>query len=508
MKIIELGIVVDVNDPKGYERIRYMPYSDLIGPKERAFDYEPWGERDLFVARPFLPPSVNHLPEVGQSVKIICYESNKTTTNQEYVAGPFTTSHDFNSQTFSNQVQDTSYGAVAKQSKKIFSEDGKYVNPKSEGSLAKSKDHGLYGKYGSDLIFTESGLMLRGGKLLSKEDTNSNTRKTMISTPIMANKSAKLYLKKFSRKLSLKEKDTTEIITQSRNLSHIIEYDVDFVNTPNIVDIYVYKVPNNVYGEKYNTKYFTEHTELDLNLLTLLNLSGNTANIPTFSVTIGTGSTNPTKDAYLEIRNILHTIESDGLRGMKNENVKYAKFTDELLHPFYFRPSKKFKESFGSNSTKIEIINNVYLRNIEKYGLIWSKDEVSPPAKEKPKKEYITVKQTNSTEESFGSLVADKIYFLSTDTNEANETSVPFDQLDKYEYTQDDYVRKITPNTFSSVRGETLLELLYAIITVLQTHVHNINKPYARIDYSAHDELVRLYQKAENDILNKSIRIN
>ncbi len=43
---------------------------------------------------------------------------------------------------------------------------------------------------------------------------------------------------------------------------------------------------------------------------------------------------------------------------------------------------------------------------------------------------------------------------------------------------------------------------------VLSTHKHNINAVYARKDYDEHNNLIELYKKLEDDILNKSIRIN
>jgi hypothetical protein len=93
------------------------------------------------------------------------------------------------------------------------------------------------------------------------------------------------------------------------------------------------------------------------------------------------------------------------------------------------------------------------------------------------------------------------------DTN-FTDGPIDFTQLDSYEYSQDDYLNKIDPNTYALVRGEILLEFLRAMYNVLSTHVHNINKPYARSDYDAHNIMEDLFNKLENDLLNKSIRTN
>ena len=96
---------------------------------------------------------------------------------------------------------------------------------------------------------------------------------------------------------------------------------------------------------------------------------------------------------------------------------------------------------------------------------------------------------------------------MSTDTNDTGQ-SIHFDELNKYELTQEDYISKIDPKTYSVVRGEVLLEIIYAIISVLTSHVHNINDPYARQDYPQHNRLMKLLEQLENDLMNKSIRIN
>ena len=71
MKIIDIGKCIDNVDPKGMGRIRVSRYNDLTAENEKAIDYEPWSDRDLFLALPFLPSNINFIPEIGQTVKII-----------------------------------------------------------------------------------------------------------------------------------------------------------------------------------------------------------------------------------------------------------------------------------------------------------------------------------------------------------------------------------------------------------------------------------------------------
>jgi hypothetical protein len=116
----------------------------------------------------------------------------------------------------------------------------------------------------------------------------------------------------------------------------------------------------------------------------------------------------------------------------------------------------------------------------------------------------------NSPEQTFNAVTADKIYFLSTDLGD-NDTSspVPFLDLDGYDFTQNDYINLIEPNTFSTVRGENLLRVLNGIIKVIYSHVHNPCMPIdGQNDYDDGNSLKDLIKTLENDILNKSIRIN
>lgn len=495
MKIIDIGICIDNKDPQHFGRIRYKTYYGTSGDVEKSIDYVEWDDRDPFVASPFLPTNINFIPEEGQAVKIMTFDTDKDTVNQQYIAGPFSTMHDFNGQTYSQSIENTSYGATTKHKKKIIDKNGKFRNPKSEGSFAKHDDYGIYGKYGSDIIFTENGLQLRGGKLLSKEAANPANREKLLSTPLMSKKSSRIYLKKFPRKMTLKPFEDTSINVESKTLNYIVEYSLDSLSSPTEVSFYVYKV-NKPYGTAYNTNSFTEFTELNYDYLTLINLEGS-GSTPTY-----TTSVESIKEAYIETRGTLLSMDDGGLE------ILNSLYKEKNLHPFYFRPTKEFRERTGNIDEKITYINNIKVRSVgPNNGLIWSYTSPTPPVKNTKTTKFQPVINPNSTEQSFGAVVSDKLYFLSTDTNET-EKSINFDGLDKYEYNQNDYVERIDPNTYSLVRGENLLNLLYAIIDVLQSHRHNINDPYARIDYPQHNKLMDLFLKMENDLLNKSIRIN
>lgn len=513
MKIIDIAICIDNVDPKGLGRIRAVRYSDYVSQKEKALKYTAWSKSDLFVANPFLPTNINFIPEIGQAVKLINYNVDKGNVNVEYVAGPFTTSFDFNSQTFSQQIDNTTYGNANKEKDSIIDKNDTYIDKKTEGALAKKTDFAVYGKYGSDVLFTENGLQLRGGKLLSKGAASGANRKKLVTYPIMGKKSANLFLKKFPKKLVLNEVTDEQVITEIKDIKYLIEYEVNDLSNPTQIKFYVYKVLK-TFGDLTKTSFFNENTQLPSNLVKLINTDGGDLT-PSFIVDVDDINFIPS-----EINEIFYTIIDDGFRGLlKKFGELQPQFSGTNLptvddeFPFFFRPTKNFVELTTNNNNekirKLNILSKVIVHNIgPRSGLIWSNTQLTPPKKKNKTVKKVLKFENNSPEQTFSALKSDKIYFLSTDTNETEKT-VNFTDLDKYELTQEDYVLGIEPNTYSTVRGENLLRLLLQIIDVLFKHEHNLIGPMVQnSEFSEYVRLIDLLKSVENDLLNKSIRIN
>jgi hypothetical protein len=506
MKIIDIGICIDNRDPRGLGRIRTVRFSDYVSEKEKADTYEPFSDKDIFVAIPFLPTNINFIPEIDQAVKIINYNTEKENVNVEYIAGPFTTTHNFNDQSFSPQTSETTYGNSFKNKPDIFNSKEDFRKKKSIGSLAKKTDYGIYGKYGSDIIFTENGLQLRGGKLLSKEKANAKDRDDIYVYPLMTEKSSVLNLKKFPHKLEYIDEETIINTTEIKDINHIIEYNLvdDSGNTtisnPYAVRFYVYKVLR-AYGDISKTNNFNENSQIPSSLLQLINLEGDSSS-PTHEIILNTtGFT----DIACEIRDFLLTIHEDDL---KKINSLYPKTG---LHPFFFRPKESLVTMTG-NTTSITYKKNI-LSAIELYkvgpgsGLSFSSANIKPIVTPNPVTRKVIRVVPKSNEQSFSSLRSDKIYLLSTDTNNT-EKIIPFEKLDKYELTQTDYVEQIDPNTYALVRGENLIRLLTSFIQVFKTHQHNVVDTYVTTGNSLSDEFEKLVSTMQNDLLNGSIRIN
>jgi len=500
MKIIDIGICVNNNDPKCIGRIRYRPYGLFISEIEHGIKYDDWNENDPFLCSPFLPAHINIVPQIQQSVKIIKYDTDKDTQNIEYIGGPYTSPHDLDTQTFISQHKGTTYGGViVKDRKNIRTTDGKIISPASRGAITNIKDVGFRGNYGSDLIFTKNGLQLRGGMLIDKENGKSQT---LLDYPQLSKKMGRFNLKKFPKTMEIKQENSTVSETAIAKLKYIIEYEIDNLVTPTEINIFAYKILGS-YGKEFDTNVFDGSSDFpknDNNVIRLINID-NSSTGATFTIT---GST--INGAYIEIRETLHLIDVNGLTELNNT------YPSEEIHPFYFRPTDKFKSMSGTTEelvTKKIFTDKIQVRNkTGGYGLIYSRQNATPPTKSNLKLVDVVNEIKNSGEQSFAGLGADKIYLMSTTPSSGiNVKTINFNDLDEYELTQEDYIKKIEPNTYAMVRGENLYNTLVAIINLLHSHIHNINEPLERGDPNW-DKLNNLVQSLRGDLLNDSIRIN
>ncbi len=512
MKLVNLGIVKDNLDPKGIGRVRYSILGSQTAPSQGADGFEEWDALDPFCASPFLPNNLNFIPTVGQTIKIVQYDLENDLMNQEYIPGPFTTIHDWTAQSNSGQLENTSYGVAVKQTGDIFNPNGTFKKPKANNSLAKHEDCAIYGKFGSDVLFTENGVSLRGGKLLSKESANKTERKDLLTHPLRGKKQSTLSLKKFSSKQEFKEEK--EIITKvpTNKLSYVIEYDVDDITDPKKIYWYVYYV-REVFGEAFATDVFTSTHTPDLSTvdsITLIN-DDDTMTTPTFvqDVNLLGVAGNPVKRTYIKIRKTLCDLHEDGL---KIKDIKIDIDKSKYIHPFYFRPRQSLVNVIKTTPSVSDFLDNIKpscnTSISEGSGLFWSISEPSPKPKSEEKKVNVLKTLSSISEQSFGTLVSDKIYLLSTDANEVGTKSVPFDKLDTYEYTQEDLLTRIEPNTYATVRGETLLAFLEQLYVVMAGHAHQPTKPMVKESYDGWKKLELLRDTLKNDLLNKSIRIN
>jgi hypothetical protein len=502
MSTISIGICDDNIDPLGLGRIRFKSFASNPGNIEGAFKYENWDEHDPFVAVPLLPGSINHVPEINQPVQIFLYDTSKELVNKAYIAGPFNSNFDFNNQTFSDGVSETTYGNSSKKGPNVFLPDGTYVEKKAKGAFAKPEDHAIQGMYGSDVLFTDSGVNIRGGKFPTKEFANANDRKKLISQPIMSDNIASLNLKKFPKKLELVEEEEKTKKFKTGKLKYMVEYEIEDFSFTGVTNINfdIYNTTND------NDLFVIQNVKIDDAKITtgstLTNVFSDFNEFPndkthTFTVTVS-GVT----EAYITIRDI---IKGFNRYGFKHFN---AMDMEENVHPFYFRPKKVSTVTTltGTSETNREkIFSKIDPFNRITKGMVFSKEDANIPFDDEVKKLKKLKETEEKQEQSFASLKGDLVYILSTDTNELKP--INFKKLDKYEHTHENYIEDIHPNTYALVRGEVLLDILTTMMDLFESHQHQPTEPLVKSDAN----FVRLQKQIatlENDLLNKSIRIN
>lgn len=492
MKIIEIGVCIDNEDPRGFGRIRARNIDEQDSTRENAIPkWEKWSKDDPFVYSPFLPNHINIVPKKDQSVKIIRYDNEKDLQNQEYVAGPFTTPHDYGGQSSETQITETTFGQRSEKTpdiksftnnKKTYSEG--FIRAESVGAIPRIEDIAISGNYGSDIILTEHGVQLRAGKLIDKFTAKPKQKEDLSKYPFYSKKHSKISLKKFPETVILDYKNVSDTIVTRTDIKHLFEYKLDNVEEPTEITYYIYSIKQS-FGEKYKTDVFGVDTQLESNTSSLI-----------YQETVTLESNDKIQEAYILIRDFISKLDREKL------NVIDPSLNEVYAHPIYFRPTLGFRTSSNSD----DFLKKVTYYNRTSNGLIFSNTSIDVPLKTTTKK-IPYLKKISDVDQTFAAITADNVLYLSTNNPGVDGKQIDFSSLNKYEYTQEDYLERIIPNTFASVRGEKLIEILELITLILLNHKHGIlTEP--KYFKSATDSLKKLIERAKQDMLNNSIRIN
>jgi len=166
-KIIHLGVVIDTNDPSAAGRIRV---------KIKGFDYKPedtpptpWSKLDPLVCFPFLPLHINIIPKVGETAKVILYDSKNDQSVREYIGPLVPQLGDKLKESF--DFPDSRRGrpdfqlGYEKSIKKIVTAEGVY--PKEDEIAIQGRDN-------ADIVFKPSEVLIRAAKFLPDQATVRN----------------------------------------------------------------------------------------------------------------------------------------------------------------------------------------------------------------------------------------------------------------------------------------------------------------------------------------------
>ena len=141
------------------------------------------------------------------------------------------------------------------------------------------------------------------------------------------------------------------------------------------------------------------------------------------------------------------------------------------------------------------------------YGLIYAKNKVGEPTV--PKKIKVPDVKYINQPNTVGALGADKVYFLSHNSQIPGKGKINFDNT-LYGIGPEQFA-DIETKTSSTVRGEELLELINMIVRFLVTHTHaypGLPPVTVTQDGSNTQDILTELQNAVNKILNSNIRLN
>ncbi len=508
-KLIYRGTVLNNVDPKMLGRIRVNPEfwtKEDIATATVDFNEKTdiWKDNDPFICLPLLPFHLNApVPSVGDAVNIILQNlENRFEKRGMYYIGAMLSSP----MSVENEVKEqsenlTTYGSNVKDTYSVKNQDGTYPNPKSEGIFPEPDDVGLVGKGTSDLIIKPNDVFLRAGRNLP-----FNINKAPQTNP----NRAYVQLSMFGSKEKSEGFDTIVNFSQNiQNLKYVVEWLITNPDNPAGVftgTIYLYKLKPSSNTLSTNFK-LTTNLETEKSLITYKSFQSKSLN-----------------DTIIFINKFIQDVNSGTLTQVisKPGNTNLSTITINDQFPYGYRPSPPTYNwinptNFNGVDNVIAFTNitQIYLgvkfnSGVKKtgIGIVGSKDTFG--LRPKTSLEFVENKSAEVVEDTFASLGANQIAFLSHDSSVPGKSKINM-QNNVKGIDATEYQNNIVPNTSSMVRGEELLELLDLIVRYLISHVHAYHGlppvPVGQDGTSSLDVLTQL-QEAYQKVLNKNIRIN
>ena len=518
-QIIFPGIVMDDQDPMMLGRLRVIPetknYSDILASVPNWDENtDKWTSKDPLVFLPLLPFYISQTPKKGEYVHIIYMNKKFVYQNQFYIQGPFSSPMSTKLEYYQSAKKFLAAGDRIKQGLSIRNQDGSYADPNSEGIFPKPGDNALLGRGSADVIIKEEELLLRAGKT-AELSTNK--------FPQPKDKRAFLQLTNYTQKRVPGETHKEfKLVEKVVNVKKIVIWEIsNLENTQNVFNghIRLHNIINLPLGEDNPT---------------------NTANFAPDTITKLSPGTNygavleEVKFSAESKEDIINKINAfisgvfknymsvPGMTVRNQQNVK------DVL-PFVVTPSKYTYErglSQQAITTSDEVAEFVnYKEFFNKISLLPDINEngyflVSGDFKGNPSFGPLSDIQSSEVEDinilsesiTYAVMGGQKLYLLSHDSKYPNGGQIDLSNtiygIPEPKFT--DGLQSIEKLTFSSVRGEKMIELIDKIWAFLKGHVH----PKAGIHPSTstgnitEEEIDKILSDAYQKILNQNIRLN
>jgi hypothetical protein len=518
-QILFPGIVIDNQDPMMLGRLRVIPetedYTAIIGSipdwNEQTMK---WTSKDPVLFIPLLPFFLSQTQQVNEYVHIIYMNKEYKRENQFYIQGPFSSPLLSPFENFQGAKKFLATGVRLTQGLSLRNTDGSYGTSNGgsvEGIFPKPEDVGLLSRGTSDLILKSNEVLLRAGK-------TSELKYNKLPTP--NSNRAFLQLSYFPQEESRGQEEIEQYLKEVKlPIEKLVLWNIfNLENSQDVFNGWVQLYTYNKIDKQYNTSNFNSETITKLNI----------------------GSQIIETDAKIEFSSktfnetvyIINTFIKGVFDGFLNYSgyVQSNQTAFQNAFPFVVTPSKTTYDvgnNFNINSTQDESNEkNNFIRfsnaigldtssNQNGYFLVWNRKGDKPIYGPQADLIIESVFPTVFTPKpiSYGVMGAQKIYLLSQDST-SNKTKINL-QDTIYGIPQSNFIRgdnSLQNLTYSTVRGETLIELIRKMFAFLKGHVHPIAivppVPTAAGNGQKLEDIERLLNDAEKLILNQNIRIN
>lgn len=522
-QIIFPGIVYDDQDPMMLGRLRVIPetdnYNDIIASiPDWKENRDKWTSRDPLIFLPLLPVFLNQVPKKGEYVNIFYQNKKFKYQNQFYIQGPFSSPLILNYENYQGAKKFLATGDRIKQGLSIKNQDGTFKEKNSKGVFAEPGDNAIYGRGTADIIIKNDEVLLRAGKV---------RRFKTKELPVANTKRAFLQLTNFTQtKKKLPKENKVSLVETVKNVKKIIIWDIS--NLENTADAFngsvgLYTAIPQPTGENnpVSTKNFKANTITKLSI-------GTEYQGPVEEITFNAKSS----DEAINIINQFISGVFDGFLNVQGYSTNSQQnVLPEKVFPFVVTPSKDTYQSGAKVGPSVDVTQLQESRNFMKFfkGIkidisknksgffLISENRTGTPVfgpQYDVKLNKIVPTVFEPTQISYSVLGGQKIYLISHDSAHPSGGKINL-QDTIYGIPQDKFIgdnKSIESLSFSTIRGEKMLELIRKIFAFVKGHVHAISTmppiPVTEGNAASTVEIDQILADAENTILNQNIRLN
>lgn len=508
--IIYYGQVVDVDDPLILGRLRVEPKDWQIQSYKNANpikDSEKWSTKDPFVYLPLLPIFLFQIPKVGEWVNLMYSNPDYEDRNKYYIQGGFSSINRIRNEDFNSSIVNTALGERIKESDNLrqiknnvnpdTTDNQRINNPDNQGLYPDPSTIALLGRYNSDILLPEGGVVLRSNKIGNTSDIDPTFNKRH---------GFNLIQKYETRKVSSGTNVFFENNELIQKLQYLIEYNVyGGLGTSGglfsaYINVYQISPYNTVFTNQINDNGYTEFTQEQKILI------------------------NRQDFTFADFDTIVTGINSV-IKRLNNSELIIGNDIITNPFPFLFQPEEEFFKFFSSNGgdgvikenyeNTRKFINSIYLTETDikrGFSLVGERNKLG----KNTSINKIEIEQINEIPEpiTYGIEVVDRKFLLSHLSQIPGLNKIDFQDANfsGETYIDNDFIfNSILPNTNSMVRGEKLIELLELIVNYLITHVHPFHgmSPNGKsLSEVTNEQLLTKIFQARTEILNENIRIN